>query len=82
MLLIFGLNAWPSKWFTATKGLFKDPAIALPAFKPTVRQTINPGPANYKLRTKIGIGQAYLYRGTPKTRDYSTPVPGPGCYIK
>ena len=29
----------------ATKGFFKDPAIALPAFNPTVKQTISPGPA-------------------------------------
>ena len=43
--MIFGLNAWPSKWFTATKGFFNDPAIAFPAFNPTVKQTINPGPA-------------------------------------
>ena len=30
---------------TATKGLFKDPAIAFPAFNPTVKHTIKPGPA-------------------------------------
>ena len=40
-----GLRAWPSRWFTATKGFFNDPAIAFPAFKPTVKQTIKPGPA-------------------------------------
>ena len=29
----------------AIKGFFKDPAIAFPTFKPTVKQTIRPGPA-------------------------------------
>ena len=27
------------------KGIFNDEAIALPKLKPTVKQTINPGPA-------------------------------------
>ena len=27
------------------KGIFRDEAIAFPKFKPTVKQTINPGPA-------------------------------------
>ena len=43
-LLILGLKAWPSKWFTALKGFFKDPAIDLPAFKLTGKNTIKPGP--------------------------------------
>ena len=52
-LLIFGLSAWPSKWFTATKGFFKDPASAFPIFKPTVKQTINPGPAVAAMPSKF-----------------------------
>ena len=45
MVFNFGLNAWPSKWLTAIKGLFNDAAIVFPKFNPTVKHTINPGPA-------------------------------------
>ena len=40
-----GLKAWPSKWFTPINGLLENAAIDFPMLSPTVRQTINPGPA-------------------------------------
>ena len=40
-----GLNAWPSRWLTAMKGLLSALAKAFPKLNPTDKQTINPGPA-------------------------------------
>ena len=40
-----GLSACPSRWLTATEGLFPKAAIDFPTLRPTVRQTIKPGPA-------------------------------------
>ena len=45
MFNILGLKAWPSKWFTAIKVLLSDAAIAFAMLNPTVKHTINPGPA-------------------------------------
>ena len=40
-----GLNAWPSRWLTPTKGFSENAAIDLPMFRPIVKQTVKPGPA-------------------------------------
>ena len=44
VVLSFGLKACPSRWFTPIKGIFRLADNAFPKFKPTVRQTIKPGP--------------------------------------
>ena len=45
MVTSFGLNACPSRWLTAIKGLLKNDAIDFPKLRPTDKHTIHPGPA-------------------------------------